>query len=288
MAEPYTQGPDQPLQKAYNNPEFLNSPEARILRIMAEYMEPEIRFEQHDIRGVIVFFGSARIIPPQVADEEIEEVERQIAQSEGHHRQLLLKTLEALKYKRQMSRYYSDAAELARMMTEWGQSHSEASMKNRFIVCTGGGPGIMEAATLGAHQANGESVGLNISLPFEQTPNQYITGTLNFEFHYFFMRKLWFVSLANAVVIFPGGFGTLDELMEVLTLVQTRKVSKRMPIVLYGTDFWDEVINLPRMAELGVISPEDLSLFHRSNDVLDAFNYLSRELAKIHMTEPED
>jgi uncharacterized protein (TIGR00730 family) len=288
MAEPYSQGPDQPLLKAYNNPEFLNSPEARIIRIMAEYMEPAVRFEQHDIRGVVVFFGSARIIPPQQADEEITALERQIAQAEGERRQLLLKTLESLKYKRQMSRYYSDAVELSRLMTEWGMAQKEPGMKNQFIVCTGGGPGIMEAANLGAHQAGGESVGLNISLPFEQTPNQYITGTLNFEFHYFFMRKLWFVSLANAVVIFPGGFGTLDELMEVLTLVQTRKVSKRMPIVLYGTDFWDEIINLPRMAELGVISPEDLGLFHRSNDVQDAFNFLSGELTKIHMNVPED
>jgi uncharacterized protein (TIGR00730 family) len=288
MSEPYSKGPDQPLLKAYNNPEFLNSPEARIIRIMSEYIEPLSRFERNDIRGVVVFFGSARIIPPDHADEEISAVERQIAQAQGEHRELLLLTLEALKYKRQMSRYYSEAVELSRMVTEWGMQHTEQEMEKKFIVCTGGGPGIMEAANLGAHQAGGESVGLNISLPFEQTPNQYITATLNFEFHYFFMRKLFFVSMANAVVIFPGGFGTLDELMEVLTLVQTRKVSKRMPIILYGSDFWDEVINLPRMAELGVISPEDLGLFHRSNDVQDAYNYLTSELTKIHLVDAGD
>ncbi len=284
MSEPYSKGPDQPLLKAYNDPEFLNSPEARIIRIMSEYIEPLSRFERNDIRGVVVFFGSARIIPPGQADEEIAAVERQIMQAEGEHRELHLLTLEALKYKRRMSRFYTDAVELSRMVTEWGMKQTEPEMQRKFIVCTGGGPGIMEAANLGAHQAGGESVGLNISLPFEQTPNQYITGTLNFEFHYFFMRKLFFVSMAHAVVIFPGGFGTLDELMEVLTLVQTRKVSKKMPIIFYGTEFWDEVINLPRMAELGVISPEDLGLFHRSNDVQDAFNYLTTELTKFHLT----
>jgi uncharacterized protein (TIGR00730 family) len=282
MANPYTQGPDQPLVKAYNNPEFLNSPEARIIRIMAEYLEPEARFERHNVRGAVVFFGSARIIPPDKADEEIVAVERQIGQADGEHRELLLMTLEGLKYKRRMSRYYVEATELARMITEWGMRHTPPGAQKRFLVCTGGGPGIMEAANLGAHLAGGESIGLNISLPFEQVPNQYISATLNFEFHYFFTRKLFFMSLANALVIFPGGFGTFDELMEALTLIQTRKVSKHLPIVLYGTEFWDEVVNMPRLVELGVISPEDLNLFHRSNDVQDAFDYLTTQLAKFH------
>lgn len=289
MAQPYTQGPDEengPLLKAYNNPEFVNSPEARLLRIMAEYMDPAARFERHKVSGTIVFFGSARIIPPEQADTEIAAVERQIAQAEGEeHRDLLMVTLQSLRGKRQTSRYYTEAAELARMMTEWGMKHTPEGSSKRFLVCTGGGPGIMEAANLGASQAGGESIGLNISLPFEQMPNQYISASLNFEFHYFFMRKLFFVSMANALVAFPGGFGTLDELMEALTLVQTRKVAKHMPVVLYGTDFWDEVINMPRMAELGVISPEDLSLFHRSNDPEDAFHYLTTELAKFHSLE---
>jgi len=285
MSTPYVQGPDKPLLKAYNNPEFLNSPEARILRIMAEYLEPVARFEQHNVRGAVVFFGSARIIPPERADEEIAAVERQIRQAEGERRELLLLTLESLRNRRQMSRYYTEAAELSRMVTEWGLRHTPEGGQKKFLVCTGGGPGIMEAANLGAHLAGGESIGLNISLPFEQVPNQYISATFNFEFHYFFMRKLFFMSLANALVIFPGGFGTLDELMEALTLVQTRKVSKHMPVVLYGTDFWDEVINMPRMAELGVISIEDLRLFHRSNDPQDAFDYLTSHLARYHDIE---
>jgi uncharacterized protein (TIGR00730 family) len=282
MATPYTQGPDQPLLKAYNNPEFLNSPEARVLRIMAEYMEPTTRFERHNVHGTIVFFGSARIIPPERADEEITAIERQVRQAEGERRDLLLVMLESLKNKRMMSRYYTEATELARMMTEWGMRHTPEGAQKRFLVCTGGGPGIMEAANLGAHLAGGESIGLNISLPFEQMPNQYISATFNFDFHYFFMRKLFFVSLANALVVFPGGFGTFDEMMEALTLVQTRKVAKHMPIVLYGSDFWDEVINMPRLVELGVISAEDLSLFHRSNDVQDAYDYLTTQLAKFH------
>ncbi len=270
------------LLKAYNNPDFVNSPEARIIRIMAEYMEPMARFERFNVSGTIVFFGSARIVPPERADAEIAAVQRQLKQATGEHRELLMGTLESLRGKRQTSRYFTDAVALSRRMTEWAMLHTPEGSSRRFMVCTGGGPGIMEAANLGAHLAGGESVGLNISLPFEQTPNQYISATLNFEFHYFFMRKLFFVSLANALVIFPGGFGTLDELMEALTLVQTRKVVKPLPIVLYGADFWDEVINMPRMAELGVISPEDLRLFHRSNDVDDAFYYLTTELARYH------
>jgi uncharacterized protein (TIGR00730 family) len=287
MTEPFSQGPDQPLLKAYNNPEFLNSPEARVIRILAEYIEPTSRFDQHNVRGAVVFFGSARIIPPDRADEEIAAVERQIAQAEGERRDLLLLTLESLRHKRLTSRYYTEATELARRLTEWGMKHTTPGGPKKFLVCTGGGPGIMEAANLGAHLAGGESIGLNISLPFEQVPNQYISATFNFEFHYFFMRKLFFVSLANAMVIFPGGFGTFDEYMEVLTLVQTRKVSKRLPIVLYGSEFWDEIINMPRMAELGVISPEDLALFHRSNDVDDAYNFLVSELARNHSIEED-
>lgn len=285
MPEPFTQGPDKPLQKAYNNPEFLNSPEARIIRIMAEYMEPTDRFARHNVTGAVVFFGSARIIPPEQADREIVALERQIAQSEGEQQQLQLLTLEALKGKQRASRYYTEAVELSRMITEWGMRHTPPGTPKRFLICSGGGPGIMEAANLGAHLAGGESIGLNISLPFEQVPNQYISATLNFEFHYFFMRKLFFMQLANAMVIFPGGFGTFDEFMEVLTLVQTRKVTKHLPIVLYGTDFWEEILDVSRMVDFGVISREDLDLFHRSNDVHDAYEYLTTQLAKFHGVE---
>ncbi|HVK39734.1 MAG TPA: LOG family protein [Candidatus Kapabacteria bacterium] len=282
MIQPYTKGPDQPLRKAYNDPEFLNSPEARVIRIMAEYIEPTARLEKYDIQGAVVFFGSARIVPPETADEEIAEMERQVAQATGERLELAQVTLEALRRKRETSRYYADAVELSRRITLWGMERLKVDAQKKFTVCTGGGPGIMEAANLGAHLAGGESIGLNISLPFEQMPNQYISATLNFEFHYFFMRKLFFMNLANAVVIFPGGFGTLDELMEVLTLIQTRKVQKYVPLVLYGSDFWSEVINIERMAELGVISVEDLSLFHRSNDVDDAFAYLTAKLDEYH------
>ena len=284
MAEQHTQPeqPERPITKAYNNSEFLNSPDARVIRIMAEYIEPTERFIRHNVSGAVVFFGSARIAPPEHTARTIAAIERQIAQSHGEQRELHLATLDMLRTKHLMGRYYADAVELSRLITEWGKQHTPPGSQKRFVVCTGGGPGIMEAANQGAHLAGGESIGLNISLPFEQFPNPYISGTLNFEFHYFFMRKLFFVSLANALVIFPGGFGTLDELMEALTLVQTRKVVKPLPIVLYGADFWDEVINMPRMAELGVISPEDLRLFHRSNDVDDAFYYLTTELARYH------
>jgi uncharacterized protein (TIGR00730 family) len=282
MIQPYTKGPDQPLRKAYNDPEFLNSPEARVIRIMAEYIEPTARLEKYDIQGAVVFFGSARIVPPETADEEIAAMGRQVAQATGERLELATVTLEALRNKRLTSRYYADAVELARRITLWGMERMKVDEQKKFIVCTGGGPGIMEAANLGAHLAGGESIGLNISLPFEQMPNQYISATLNFEFHYFFMRKLFFMNLANAVVIFPGGFGTLDELMEVLTLIQTRKVQKYVPLVLYGTDFWSEIINIERMAELGVISVEDLNLFHRSNDVDDAFAYLTQKLDEYH------
>jgi uncharacterized protein (TIGR00730 family) len=285
MPTPYTKGPDQPLLKSYNNPEFINSPEARIIRILSEYLEPTGRFERHDVTGTVVFFGSARIIPPDVAEREIAAVERQVSQADGEHRELLLMTLAALKAKQGISRYYHDAVELSRMMTEWAQQHTPEGTSKRFLVCSGGGPGIMEAANLGAHMAGGESIGLNISLPFEQMPNQYISATLNFEFHYFFMRKLFFVNLANAMVVFPGGFGTLDEFMEVLTLVQTRKINKQMPIVLYGSSFWGEIINMKKMAEFGVISIEDLDLFYPTDNIQDAFNHLTTELSRIHMLE---
>jgi uncharacterized protein (TIGR00730 family) len=285
MSEPYTKGADTPLLKAYNDAEFLNSPEARIIRIMAEYIEPTARFEKHNIQGAIVFFGSARILPPEQVELEITAVERQIAQSSGERRELAEATLEGLRAKKYMSGYYEAAALLSERMTRWGMERTPPGAQKKFLVCTGGGPGIMEAANLGAHRAGGESIGLNISLPFEQTPNQYISATLNFEFHYFFMRKLFFMNLANALVIFPGGFGTLDELMEVLTLIQTRKAIKRVPLVIYGRHFWEQIINFPRLAELGMIAPDDLELFHMTDNVEDAFDYLTSHLSRYHPIE---
>jgi uncharacterized protein (TIGR00730 family) len=175
-----------------------------------------------------------------------------------------------------MSRYYEDTRELAARLTTW--SKSLEGTDRRFVVCSGGGPGIMEAANRGASEAKGENIGLNISLPFEQVDNPYITRRLAFEFHYFFMRKYWFSYLAKAMVVMPGGFGTFDEFMEVVTLVQTLKIKKRMPIVLFGMDYWNEVIRFEPMVKYGTISPEDLNLFYRTDSVDDAFSFLVKEL----------
>lgn len=253
--------------KAYENDGFLKSPDARTLRILSEYIEPESRFRELRIRDTIVFFGSARILPREVAEGEVAAAER----GEGD--------LELARTRLAMSRYYEDTRELAHRLTLW--SKNLPGTDRRFVVCSGGGPGIMEAANRGASEARGENVGLNISLPFEQMENPYITRRLSFEFHYFFMRKFWFTYLAKAMVVMPGGFGTLDEFMEMVTLVQTKRVRKPLSIVLYGTEYWDEVLNLQPMVRLGMISPEDLGLFFRTNSVDEAFEHLTRELGEL-------
>jgi len=258
--------------KAYENEGFLNSMDARPLRILSEYIEPETRFRELRVRDTVVFFGSARIVPRDVAESEVAAAER----GEG--------SLEAARTRLAMSRYYEDTRELAYRLTEW--SKNLPGTDRRFVVCSGGGPGIMEAANRGASEARGENVGLNISLPFEQTENPYITRRLAFEFHYFFMRKFWFTYLAKAMVIMPGGFGTLDEFMEMVTLVQTRKIRKPLPIVLYGTEYWDEVLNFEPMVRQGMISPEDLGLFFRTNSVEEAFEHLTRELGELVIKKP--
>lgn len=251
--------------KAYKNESFLNSQDARVLRILAEYLEPASRFEEFRVKDTIVFFGSARLLPRKVAEERLEE-----AKASGGD-------LERAEIALKMSRYYEDTRELARRMTEW--SKSLEGTERRFVVCSGGGPGIMEAANQGASEARGENIGLNISLPFEQNDNRYITRRLSFEFHYFFMRKFWFSYLAKAMIIMPGGFGTLDEFMEVVTLVQTQKIKKKMPIVLYGTEYWDSILNFEPMAKFGTISPGDIDLFFRTDSVDEAYEYLTRELS---------
>lgn len=240
--------------KAYKDPEFMNSLEARPIRILSEYEHPIKRFHEQKVSGTIVFFGSARIPAPEDAAPN----------PRFEH----------------MRRYYTEAHELAYRLTLWAEEVSED--ENKFVVCTGGGPGIMEAANRGAYEAKGKTIGLNISLPFEQHPNPYITDELNFEFHYFFMRKFIFSIYANALVIFPGGFGTLDELMEMLTLIQTGKSDRAFPVILYGTDYWDQIINLNKMAEFGMISDEDIQMIFRANDVDSAFDYLTKELSRIH------
>ncbi|HEY4182883.1 MAG TPA: TIGR00730 family Rossman fold protein [Kofleriaceae bacterium] len=224
---------------AYHDAEFLDSDEARPLRILAEYLEPLRAFQREQIHDTIVFFGSARL------------------QESGP-----------------MGRYYADARELARLCTQWSASLPEEGQ--RFVVCSGGGGGIMEAANRGAADAGGRTVGLNIGLPHEQRPNPYITPELSFEFHYFFMRKLWFAHLARAIVAFPGGFGTLDELAEMLTLSQTGKLDRKITILLYGSSYWKEIVNFDALVRHGMISPDDLSIFHFVDDPQTALLLLQR------------
>ena len=258
--------------KAYKNDTFLSSPDARMLRIVAEYLEPESRFQELRVKDTIVFFGSARIPSRELATAELEAARK----SGGDLAQAELRL--------EMSRYYEDARRLAYRLTQW--SKSLEGTDRRFVICSGGGPGIMEAANRGASEARGENIGLNISLPFEQTDNPYITRRLAFEFHYFFMRKFWFSYLAKAMVVMPGGFGTFDEFMEVVTLVQTLKIKKRLPIVLYGSEYWNQVIHFETMVKYGTISPEDLSLFFRTDSVDEAYDYITHELETHALKKP--
>jgi len=234
---------------AYRNEAFLDSPDARPLRILSEYLEPLSHFREENVQDTIVFFGSARIV-----------------EMGG------------------LGRYYRDARELARLVTKWSAQFKQGT--HRFVVCSGGGPGIMEAANRGAQDAGGKTVGLNIGLPFEQRPNPFITPELSFEFHYFFMRKFWFAYLAKALVVFPGGFGTLDELSEILTLAQTQKLESKIIIVLYGTQYWKEILNFDALLKYGMISPEDLSLFRYADTPDDALAILIEGLTR-HYLEPE-
>ena len=267
--------PPRPV-KAYRNSEFLNSDEARTIRIISEFIEPQTRFRDQNIRQTVVFWGSARIRSKQESTRIIEEIKQTIHSQPHQDPELLLKLKDA---ERQlvMSNYYEEAQETARLLTEWSLT---LPPEDRLIVCSGGGPGIMEAANRGAISAGGKSIGLNISLPFEQAPNAYLSPDLAFDFHYFFMRKLWFVDLAGALVIFPGGFGTFDELMEVLTLVQTGKIRKRVPVVIYGSEYWDEVINFDSMVKWGTISEENLNLFHFANTPQEVVEYLKQQIQR--------
>ena len=263
--------------KAYKNLNVLNSPDARLIRMMAEYLEPLSRFRHYEIADTLVFFGSSRIRSSASVHKDIEKFKKLSSPA----RQKNHRTLAKLKVELEMARYYDDAVVLARKLTEWSKSLEKG--QRRFIICTGGGEGIMEAANRGAREAHGLSIGLNISLPLEQAANPYITPDLNFEFHYFFMRKFWFVYLAKALIIFPGGFGTLDELFEVLTLIQTKKSRKKMPVVVYGMDYWNDVINFDALAKRGCIDAKDLNLIHFSNDPEEAFTYLSNALSKLYL-----
>jgi uncharacterized protein (TIGR00730 family) len=266
--------------KAYNDFEFLNSPDARVIRMLAEFLGPQRRFRQEHIRDTIVFFGSARIKSKTEAAARVREV-RKLLKGVNRFTRGQLRLLRSAELQLEMSRYYEDTVELARLLTAWSKKLPES---NRFVVCSGGGPGIMEAANKGACQAKGKSIGLNISLPFEQNANPYLTKRLNFEFHYFFMRKLWFVYLAKALVILPGGFGTLDELMEVLTLLQTNKIKKKMAVVIYGSEYWNKVLDFRVMADYGLINSEDLNLFKFIDNPQEAFEHLKDFLMTTYAT----
>ncbi|MDH3240002.1 MAG: LOG family protein [Alphaproteobacteria bacterium] len=261
--------PTPPL--AFLDEDFLTSTDARSLRILAEYLEPAARFKAEGIQDTIVFFGSARIKPR-------DEAARELARAQAAHA-----GVGAARQRLRMSRYYEDARELARRLTEWSKGLSDSK---RFVVCTGGGPGIMEAANRGAADAKGLNIGLNIALPFEQVCNGYSTRSLTFQFHYFFMRKFWFAYFAKAMVFMPGGLGTMDEMMEVMTLCQTLKLKNRMPMVLYGTDFWRGVLDFNALIKAGTIGRDDIDLLFRTDSVDDAFEFITAELTRTALERP--
>ena len=260
-----------PIQ-AYRNQAFLNSKDARALRILSEYLEPRSRFERHHVDDTVVFMGSARLKPR-------EDAEAQLRKAEGGDGDL-----EKARTTLAMSRYYEAARELAFRLTQWSKGLDPN--EKRFVVCTGGGPGIMEAANRGAAEARGMNVGLTISIPAEEFDNPYVTRELAFHFHYFFMRKFWFAYLAKAVIVFPGGFGTLDELFELLTLVQTRKLRKPLPIVVFGTEYWSKVIDFEALVQHGTIDGEDLALMHRTDSVDDAYEWIVNQLVEKALGQP--
>jgi uncharacterized protein (TIGR00730 family) len=304
------QGTPTPLERAplaYENSGFLDSADGRLIRIVAEYCEPLARFRREQIQDTVVFFGSARFRGRDEADHALELLENtgstQPAPSQeqpatapdiaaGTATELQRKRAEAAV---EMARYYEDARRLAQLLTRWAVKIP--SRQHRFVITSGGGPGIMEAANRGAYEAGGKTIGMNIRLPFEQRPNPYITPSLNFEFHYFFMRKLWFAYLAKALVVFPGGFGTLDEMFEILTLAQTHKLAKKITVVIYGSEYWKKVFNLDVLVDTGAISPKDIGLFQFADTPEQAFellrqglteNYLAAEVAAAATGVPPD
>ena len=266
---------------AYENAPFLHSPSGRLLRIVSEYIEPQARFRQLRVQDTVVFFGSARIHSREHAERALHRLMRRVTGGGAEAPdERLIRGRKAVEW----SRYYEEARQLAHLLTEW--SLGLGAPRHRFVVTSGGGPGIMEAANRGACEAGGKTIGLNIRLPFEQGANRYITEGLHFEFHYFFMRKFWFAYLAKALVIFPGGFGTLDEMFEILTLMQTEKLQKQIQIILYGTEYWDPIMNLEPMEEWGAISPGDIELVQRANTPQEAFDLLKAHLAEHHLMPP--
>jgi hypothetical protein len=280
---------------AYENPAFLNGPDGRLIRIVSEFMEPLARFRHERIQDTVVFFGSARFRGREEADHALELLENTGSTRPAPEEEQPAKAGEiaagrasVLQLKRavaavEMARYYEDARRLSQMLTKWAKTIPSPARKHRFVVTSGGGPGIMEAANRGAHEAGGKTIGMNIFLPFEQRPNPYITPELNFEFHYFFMRKLWFAYLAKALVVFPGGFGTLDEMFEILTLMQTRKLGKTITVVVYGSDYWKKVINIEALVDTGAISPKDIDIFQFADTPEQAFELLRKGLTENYL-----
>jgi len=243
-------------EKAYKNLDFLNSTDARTLRILAEYLHPKAQFLSQGLQNTIVVFGSARAPAPEEAEH--------------------IKAANPNDPRLKLTSYYEQTVELTNRLTQWSLDLDEK--EQLFVVCTGAGPGVMMAANRGAHEAGGKNAGLAISLPNETVANPYVTPELHFEFHYFFTRKFWFAYFAKALIIMPGGFGTLDELFEILTLIQTKKIERPLPIVLFGKEFWNKLINFETLVEFGTISPEDLNLVHLSDQVEDAFQFITSKL----------
>lgn len=266
----------QKTKKAYDNKDFIHSLEGRPIRIMAEYMEPKQRLNDENIERAIIFFGSARVMPKDNYDDRISNIKSRIEAVSADEKPALEAELARIENLRSTTNYYEDTVALAKMVSTWSLT---LPPKDQFIICTGGGPGLMEAANRGAYLAGTRSIGFNISLPFEQVPNPYISPDLNFEFHYFFMRKLWFAHLAEALVVCPGGFGTMDEMWELLTLIQTGKHAKKIPIVLFKSDFWKNLINFDFLVESGMINKSDLDLFTFADTPEEAFEYLKKNLS---------
>lgn len=289
---PATPLPADALEKAplaYENREFLDSPDGRMIRIMAEYQEPLVRFRRERIADTVVFFGSARFRALDVASQHMQMLDNTGSatpapaqeqpatpeeQAAGDASQLKMSLAMAAV---EMAAYYEDARTLAHMVSTWAKALP--GPRHRFVVTSGGGPGIMEAANRGAWEAGAKTIGLNIKLPFEQAPNLYITPELNFEFHYFFMRKYWFAYLAKALVVFPGGFGTMDEMFELLTLAQTNKLTNKVTIIIYGSSYWKSVVNVELLAAKGAIAQKDLELFQFADTPEHAFELLKAGLA---------
>jgi uncharacterized protein (TIGR00730 family) len=263
---------------AYRDAEFMDSLAARPVRILTEYIDPLVRLRRESVGDTIVIFGSARIMPPERAQARLKRLTSGRHKPSPQHRAAVHQARALL----EMSSYYHAARELSRRITEWSLTFGEHP--RRFVVCSGGGPGIMEAANRGAAEAGGKTIGLSIELPREQAANRYISPELNFQFHYFFMRKLWFAQLAKALIIFPGGFGTMDELFEMLTLMQTGKLGHRVLILIYGRSYWDKIVNWQEMVRAGAINQREHGLLQFADSVDEAFRHIRRGLEKFHVS----